>query len=260
MFLWWCDMKLMNWCAVRHFFIFYEFETNATHHTGHERADWFMWSSRVVDICSIHSTIIMNEKKVNGKKRKKVMISVEEKYAAIWRLDQGEAAVVLSADLSVGESTLTGWKENRAETQRWCSTHAGSLGEQIVKHKSMKKSELEEVSEAFFILFIQGHEERILLSGPIFREKAVQIYFNKKLEQQPECDEEKFAASNGWLSKWKRRHNNQELNVCGENLSRKEELPKFKCKFHGITDRRGLTAEQVYNCDETGLNFSNAPF
>jgi len=33
--------------------------------------------------------------------------------------------------------------------------------------------------------------------------------------------------------------------------SQKEELQKFRRKFHAIIQERGLTAEQVYNCDET---------
>lgn len=93
----------------------------------------------------------MSEKKVTEKKRKKVVMSVEKKYAAIQRLDAGEAAVVIAADLGVGKSTVTGWKKNRAEIQRWCSTHAGPSREQMVKRKSMKKSEHEDISEALFI-------------------------------------------------------------------------------------------------------------
>jgi len=78
-------------------------------------------------------------KKVTQKKRKKDVISVEKKYAAIQRLDAGEAAVVIAADLGAGKSTVTGWKKNRAEIQRWCSIHAGPSREQMVKRKSMKK-------------------------------------------------------------------------------------------------------------------------
>lgn len=202
----------------------------------------------------------MSEKKVTEKKRKKVVMSVEKKYAAIQRLDAGEAAVVIAADLGVGKSTVTGWKKNRAEIQRWCSTHAGPSREQMVKRKSMKKSEHEDISEALFIWFMQRRRQGIPLSGPILREKA--LYFYKKLEQQPERDEEKFTASDGWLSRWKRRYNIRELNICGEKLSaesQKEELQKFKLKFHAIMQTRGLTAEQVYNCDETGLNFRMLP-
>ncbi len=49
----------------------------------------------------------MSEKKVTGKK---IVISVELKYAAIRRLDQGEAAVVIVANLWADKSTATGWK------------------------------------------------------------------------------------------------------------------------------------------------------
>ncbi len=59
----------------------------------------------------VHNAIIMSEKKITVKKRKKVVIYVDEKYAVIRKLDQGEAAVVMAADLGVGKSTIINRKK-----------------------------------------------------------------------------------------------------------------------------------------------------
>lgn len=194
------------------------------------------------------------------RKRKKVVVSLEEKYAAIRRLDAGESAVVIAADFGVGKSTVTGWKQNRAEIEAWCSSHAGPSREQMVKRKSMKKSEHEEVSEALFMWFVQNREKGIPLSGPLLREKA--LHFYEKLEKQPDNDDDKFTASDGWLNRWKKRYNIRGLSICGEKLSaesHEEEFHKFKRHFQRTIDRNGWTAEQLYNCDETGLNFRMLP-
>lgn len=38
-----------------------------------------------------------------------------------------------------------------------------------------------------------------------------------------------------------------------------DELNDFKIRFHRIIKRKGLTGEQIYNCDETGLYFRCLP-
>ncbi|XKL60101.1 hypothetical protein PGB90_001117 [Kerria lacca] len=104
------------------------------------------------------------------KKRKKKVISIDEKYEAIQRLDAGESAVKIAEDLGVGRSTVGDWKKNRDEIERWCSVHAGSSGSKPVKkRKTMKKSEYDRVSEALFIWFVEKRERDVPISGPILK-------------------------------------------------------------------------------------------
>ena len=118
----------------------------------------------------------------------------------------------------------------------------------------------EDVSEALYLWFIQNREKGIPISGPVLREKALLFY--NKLKQNDVPPEEKFTASDGWLSRWKRRYGIRKLAICGEKLSAQtqmEELQAFKRRLHAIIMKKNLVAEQIYNCDETGLNFRMLP-
>lgn len=64
-----------------------------------------------------------------------------------------------------------------------------------------------------------------------------------------------FKASTGWLEKFKNHHGIRQLNITGEKLSAAsvEEIDEFKTKFQNMMSELGLTRDQVYNADETGL-------
>lgn len=213
------------------------------------------------------------------KKRKKVVISIEEKYEVLQRLDSGETAVNLAKELNVGKSTISDWKKNRKEIEKWYLSRAGPSTSKLgKKRKTMKKSEYEEVGEALYIWFLQKREKGAPLSGPILREKALHFYAELEKKTQTGADgeptntstettddtdgKEKFTASDGWLSRWKNRFGIRQLNICGEKLSaenQREELETFKRRFQRMIEKKGLGGDQIYNCDETGLYFRMFP-
>lgn len=106
----------------------------------------------------------------------------------------------------------------------------------------------------FYLWFLQKRSEGIPLSGPIVREKAIQ--FNGKLK-----GDSSFKASAGWLQKFKSRHDIRELNIEGEKMSAEsaETVAEFKTKFEKFISENGFTRDQVYNADETGLNYKALP-
>lgn len=69
-----------------------------------------------------------------------------------------------------------------------------------------------------------------------------------------------FTASNGWLNRWKKRHGVRQLSICGEKMSAdKSGLEKFKTEFEQLVAKEGYSRDQIYNCDETGLNYKMMP-
>lgn len=119
----------------------------------------------------------------------------------------------------------------------------------------MKKSEYEKTSEALFLWFSQQRQKGSPISGPILQEKA--SFFRKELNE----GEEDFSASAGWLD---RRKNDmvslRQLKICGEKLSvNSEVVGEFCNKFQQIIEQENLTVNQIYNCDETGLNLKMLP-
>lgn len=69
-----------------------------------------------------------------------------------------------------------------------------------------------------------------------------------------------FKASTGWLKNFKARHGIRELIVQGESLSSEiSAAESFKRKFLDYVKDNGFAKENVYNCDETGINWKALP-
>lgn len=176
---------------------------------------------------------------------------MEEKLHAIKRLEAGETVKKVAADIGVGTSTVSDWRKSRANIEKWCSTQASTSG--IKKSKMMKKAVHDKVNEALYLWFTHCRSKGVPLTGPILQEKALQ--FNKNLENDPE-----FKASEGWLEKWKNRYGVRKLQISGEKLSADEGgVIEFKHFLHELIDKEGISGDQLFNCDESGLNFKMLP-
>ena len=94
------------------------------------------------------------------------------------------------------------------------------------------------------------------MSGVLLSEKATQFY-----EQlHPGASEKPFKASKGWVWWFCNRHGIRQLSLEGEKLSSDTTAPEpFKKELLEYTEQAGLTLEQVYNCDETGLCYQMLP-
>ena len=67
-----------------------------------------------------------------------------------------------------------------------------------------------------------------------------------------------FKASNGWLEKWKKRHNVKSYAICGESgnvdIDKAEEWKAF---LASLCD--GYTPADIFNMDETGYLYCALP-
>lgn len=186
------------------------------------------------------------------KKRKQLNVSMEMKFEALKRLDKGESVNKLMLELGVGRTTLLGWKKNRSNIELWCSKRLCS--ESVKGRKNMKGGEYEKVSEALYLWFRSHRESGTPISGPLLQEKALKFYEEFK-EGEPG-----FTASIGWLDRWKKRYGVRQLNICGEKLSAEiESVNEFKKRLHCLIEKEGLSGDQVYNCDESGLYIKALP-
>ena len=65
-----------------------------------------------------------------------------------------------------------------------------------------------------------------------------------------------FKASSGWLAKFKAKHGIRKLSYEGESLSvNSDNIEPFKIRLSNIIEEEGYTMHQLFNCDETGLNW-----
>ncbi|GBM72300.1 Jerky -like [Araneus ventricosus] len=107
----------------------------------------------------------------------------------------------------------------------------------------------EKLDNFLYKWFIEKSSEGVPISGIMIQQKAPK--FNSKLGGSKE-----FQASSGWLEKFK----NRQLSIVGEKLSSDIEAGNsFIAEWQDLIAKEELTADQIYNCDETGLYWRALP-
>lgn len=188
---------------------------------------------------------------MSGGKRKHDTLSLNEKLAVLQRLDKGESLQKIAKELNVGVTTIKDWRKNRKSFETFTITIDGENA--LKNRKTLKKPKLELLDGTLWMWFCQERRKGTPISGPILKEKALVLH--KKLEAGSE-----FAASEGWIDRWKTRHGVRFVSISGEKLSADAEAAKeFSVKFQKIVKENELLPCQVYNTDETGLNFKMLP-
>ena len=192
--------------------------------------------------------------KLQCRQKEKKMCSIGEKFQALERLDKGESVmkvkIMKAKIIGVGVTTVKVWKRNRENIQSFSLTCDSNPN----FRKTIKRPILETLDEALWIWFCQEREKGTPLSGPLIKEKAYLLHL--KLND----NEKTFTASEGWLNRWNKRHGIQQMKICGEKLSADNVASKqFIKKFEALLKEHSLTSEQVYNIDETGLNYKMLP-
>lgn len=186
---------------------------------------------------------------LNGK-RKINEIEIHVKLKALNELERGLPIETIAKELHVSVSTVKGWIKRKDDLRQWETQHQNALP---VKRKRLKNPVNSLVDEATWLWFKSRRATGCPLSGPLIRVQAMRFW----AVLGGAAD---FGATEGWLSKWKNRHGIRCLTVTGEKLSADSEgANKYKDKFAEMMDDEKLGPDQVFNADETGLNFRKMP-
>lgn len=185
------------------------------------------------------------------KKRKREVMTIERNIENIREIQKGVSVSILAKQFDVPRSTIYDLKNDADKIIEW-STRMESIDAQPNKRKTMKMAKNSSIDDALYLWFTQKRSQGVPLSGPLLAEKA--MFFSQKMDENST-----FKASQGWLEKFKHRHGIRELNIQGEQLSAAniETINAYKEEFKSIV--AGYTRDQIYNADETGLNYKAVP-
>ena len=116
--------------------------------------------------------------------------------------------------------------------------------------KRGRSEEFADINNAVWRWFCMAREALIPVSGPMIQEEAMQIAL--KLNTTG------FTASNGWLEKWKKRHNVKQFSVAGEDGEvSAETLESWAERLPEVV--KGYKLKDIWNADETGLFWRALP-
>ena len=184
-------------------------------------------------------------------KRKRVTLTVSQKLRIIDRLDSGETAAIIMSEFSIGRSTVSDIRKAKDKLREFALSQ-----ETTTQRKSMKACESDALDKALYTWFCQERERGTPLSGPMVKEKA--LHFHTKIYGDNPANP--FLASDGWLSRFKARHGIRLLTMAGEKKSAPvEEVKPYQDKLKELMDLEGITLDQLYNADETGLYWKMLP-
>ena len=88
------------------------------------------------------------------------------------------------------------------------------------------------------------------MSGVLLQERA-RLFF---AELYPSANPEDFKGSTGWLKRFNERHGRENTALGGESLSADtSSIEPFREELQELIETEGLTKDQIFNADETGL-------
>ncbi|XP_015122873.1 jerky protein homolog-like [Diachasma alloeum] len=183
----------------------------------------------------------------NKKVERRVNVSLATKTNVIQRLKSGENVNDLCRDCGVHPSTARKWIKKEKIIQDFCD------GNSQLNRKRLRDPHNPQLNEALKIWFDHCREQGIPISGRFVQGKAKAL--NIKMGGN-----EKFSASDGWLTRWKNRYKITSFTISGEKLSADAPAAeRFKGIFEKFITEEKLAPCQIFNADETGLNFKMLP-
>ena len=177
-------------------------------------------------------------------------LSLKQKYEVISMVTKnpGLSSRVLAERFKCGKTQISTILKNKETILELYESNMSSTAR--LSRKRCRESDFAPINEALYSWYTLATSRNIYPAGPQLCEKAKQIAEQLNIPN--------FKASNGWLCRWKSRHNIKQLRVSGESgdvsgqtvESWKERLPELL---------QGYEAKNIWNLDETGCFWRAMP-
>lgn len=174
-------------------------------------------------------------------KRQLKTLCISEKLQLIEQIESGRKKSIVAEEFKIPRSTVSTLWRNRDEIKRKFSE-----GDYGMKRKRARLCVYSDINDALLAWFKMVHEQNIPINGPILKEKA--LHFAYLLGHK------NFVASEGWLAKFKQRHE-VVAKVISDGSSRKPYLKSIKTEDHPCEAPEDLLQE-LPQCKQTQLSES----
>ena len=141
-----------------------------------------------------------------SEKKKRIFLSTADKLKILDRLKNGETRHSIIKELGIGMRTIERLISNEKAIRHEAETSTDLL------RKRKRQSKNDTVDDALGKWFTAVRNQKQIVTGPMLKQKSED--FAKELGLG-----DKFVASNGWLSRWKKRNEIKFKRAHGEKSS-----------------------------------------
>ncbi len=183
-----------------------------------------------------------------AEKKKRVSYSLKQKIEIINAVDEAmqtnarNAKTLVARRYNLTPSTLSTFLKNR---EKLFKKHESQCFHS--ERKRMRTTPFPDVEEMLFRWFRQKIGQGLPISGPILQKQA------DNFARAAGYSEEEFKCSNGWLTRFKERHDIVFRSICGEEQAVQEGdmAPWLEQRLPEVM--MDYAPADIYNADETGL-------
>ncbi|KAK0168148.1 hypothetical protein PV327_001976 [Microctonus hyperodae] len=188
---------------------------------------------------------------IEKNRKEHVVQAYDVKINALHELKNGVRNSDIAKQLNVHVRTVQRWQKNQKKILEKEYNADERLSKKLKRNKALK---FDFVNKLTWLWFNESRNAGVSVNGPQICMQARAMYIALG------GTENEFKASNGWLDKFKRRHNIRSMATVGEKRSSHiDAAENFITWFDNYIRDENLCEDQIFNCDETGLNFKNMP-
>ena len=178
-------------------------------------------------------------------KRKRNDLALSERYRVVELLEQGKSQADVAKSVGCSQSQVSRISRSRDAVR---TEYEANLNPDRKRHRSGKAPEVE---SALTEWFNNARSRDIPLNGTILAEKSESL---AKLLHNDD-----FKATNGWLSRWKKRNNIGYKRLHGESKDADTTAAEHWISNVLPSLLKDVSPDDVYNADETAIYFRALP-
>ena len=190
-------------------------------------------------------------------KRKHLQLSIKQKLEITEKLEKGVKPAVISAEYGIAKQTISDIKRAKDKLLKYAVESESEKETTVYKKAGLDRTRVqygrqEKLEEAI----MKWHRQQVGVGVAV---RGVDIK-NAALRLSSQMGVPNFAASDGWLYRFRSRYGLKDTHLCGEAASAPvENVAPFREKLLKIIESEGLIYSQIYNFDETGLVWRALP-
>ncbi|MCK5921306.1 MAG: hypothetical protein KAG66_10220 [Methylococcales bacterium] len=187
--------------------------------------------------------------------KKRMHLSLEQKVKVIKRIKAGERKTHVARSLGLNESTIRTIYKNKKDILACVKTFGGTSS--AARSKVACRALI--MTERYLEEYIRREESNnVPVNSAAIQHHALAYY--KVAAKKFGVPADKFRALTGWLCSFLKKKKIRNVKLVGERATADEvEAEKYPDLLAKIVEDGGYVPEQIYNMDETGLQWKRMP-